>query len=105
MTARASEVSRTTKETDVRVALRVDGGGAAAIATTVPFFDHMLTLFARHGLFDLDVRAKGDTDVDFHHLVEDVGIVLGEAFRKALALDATIGERYRELSLNLGTVY
>ncbi len=84
MTARASEVARKTKETDVRVELRVDGRGEGRIATTVPFFDHMLTLFSRHGLFDLTVQAKGDTDVDFHHVVEDVGIVLGEAFRKAL---------------------
>ncbi len=84
MTARASEAARTTRETDVRVALRVDGRGEGKIATTVPFFDHMLTLFSRHGLFDLTVQAKGDTDVDFHHDVEDVGIVLGEAFRKAL---------------------
>jgi imidazoleglycerol-phosphate dehydratase len=81
---REAQVSRKTKETDVAVTLRLDGSGEGRISTTVPFFDHMLTLFARHGFFDLAVTAAGDTDVDFHHVVEDVGICLGEAFRRSL---------------------
>jgi len=81
---RRAEAARRTKETDVRVAVRLDGKGEGSIATTIPFFDHMLTLFCRHGLFDLSVTASGDTVVDFHHLVEDVGLCLGEAFRRAL---------------------
>ncbi len=88
---REATIARTTKETDVRVVLRLEGEGEGRIATTVPFFDHMLVLFARHGLFDLEVSAKGDTEVDFHHLVEDVGICLGEAFRKALGDLSGIG--------------
>jgi imidazoleglycerol-phosphate dehydratase len=82
--AREAEVARKTRETDVRVRLRLDGRGDGSSSTTVPFFDHMLDLFRRHGHFDLDVDAKGDTDVDFHHLVEDVGIVLGDAFKRCL---------------------
>lgn len=82
--AREAEVARKTKETDVRVSLRLDGSGKSGIGTTIPFFDHMLTLFSRHGLFDLSVSAAGDTGVDFHHVVEDVGLCLGEAFRRAL---------------------
>ena len=82
--ARHAEVNRVTGETDISIKLAVDGGGASKIATGIPFFDHMLTLFAKHALFDLDVRAKGDVQVDFHHTVEDVGIVLGQALAKAL---------------------
>lgn len=81
---REAQVSRKTKETDVAVTLRLDGSGEGRISTTVPFFDHMLTLFSRHGFFDLAVTAAGDTDVDFHHVVEDVGLCLGEAFRRSL---------------------
>src|SRR3972149_6188761 len=77
---REAQVVRTTKETDVRMSLRLEGTGEGQISTSVPFFDHMLTLFSRHGFFDLTVTAKGDTDVDYHHVVEDVGICLGEAF-------------------------
>ncbi|MFH1497608.1 MAG: imidazoleglycerol-phosphate dehydratase HisB [Verrucomicrobiota bacterium] len=77
-------LSRTTAETDIQLTLRVDGTGASVIETGVPFFDHMLTLFSRHGLFDLKVTCKGDVDVDYHHTVEDVGLVLGDAFKKAL---------------------
>ena len=66
------------------LSLAIDGRGAAKIDTGVAFFDHMLTLFAKHGLFDLTVKAKGDTDVDYHHTVEDVGLVLGQAFKEAL---------------------
>jgi imidazoleglycerol-phosphate dehydratase len=81
---RIATVTRKTAETDIALTLAVDGGGAAKIDTGVPFLDHMLTLFAKHGLFDLTVKAKGDTDVDYHHTVEDVGLVLGQAFKEAL---------------------
>jgi imidazoleglycerol-phosphate dehydratase len=81
---REAQVARRTKETDITLSLRLEGEGGGNISTTVPFFDHMLALFARHGGFDLSVAAKGDTEVDFHHLVEDVGICLGDAFRKSL---------------------
>ncbi|MGP9818414.1 imidazoleglycerol-phosphate dehydratase HisB [Salinarimonas sp. NSM] len=81
---RAARVDRRTSETDVSLSLALDGTGAASIATGVGFLDHMLDLLARHALFDLDVTAKGDTHVDDHHTVEDVGIALGQAFREAL---------------------
>jgi imidazoleglycerol-phosphate dehydratase len=81
---RIATIKRKTAETDITLTLAVDGQGKSNISTGVPFFDHMLTLFAKHGLFDLDVAAKGDVDVDYHHTVEDVGIVLGEAFKQAL---------------------
>jgi imidazoleglycerol-phosphate dehydratase len=81
---RYAEIHRVTGETDIFVKVAVDGSGASKIATGIPFFDHMLTLVAKHALFDLEVRAKGDTQVDFHHTVEDVGIVLGQALAKAL---------------------
>lgn len=81
---REAQIARKTKETDITVSLRLEGKGDGRISTTVPFLDHMLALFSRHGGFDLSVEAKGDTEVDFHHLVEDVGICLGEAFRKSL---------------------
>src|SRR3984957_961943 len=82
--ARHAEIHRKTGETDIFIKLAVDGSGGSKIATGIPFFDHMLTLFAKHALFDLDVRAKGDVQVDFHHTVEDTGIVLGQALAKAL---------------------
>jgi len=82
--ARIANLSRKTTETDITVKLTVDGRGAAKIDTGIPFLDHMLTLFAKHGLFDLEVKARGDVAVDYHHTVEDVGIVLGEAFKAAL---------------------
>jgi imidazoleglycerol-phosphate dehydratase len=81
---RVATVVRQTAETDIEITLAVDGRGVAKIDTGVSFFDHMLTLFAKHGLFDLTVKAKGDTDVDYHHTVEDVGLVLGQALREAL---------------------
>ena len=81
---RVATVSRKTAETDIELTLAIDGRGVAKIGTGVAFFDHMLTLFAKHGLFDLTVKAKGDTDVDYHHTVEDVGLVLGQAFKDAL---------------------
>jgi imidazoleglycerol-phosphate dehydratase len=81
---RAATVERKTRETQISVALKLDGHGAAAINTGVPFLDHMLESFARHGFFDLKVVADGDLKVDDHHTVEDVGIVLGRAFREAL---------------------
>jgi imidazoleglycerol-phosphate dehydratase len=84
-TARTATVSRKTAETDIALTLQIDGTGAAKIDTGVPFFDHMLTLFARHGLFDLSVRCQGDVAVDYHHTVEDVGLALGEAFKRALS--------------------
>lgn len=82
--ARRAEVSRTTGETKIEIVLAIDGSGEGSIQTGIPFFDHMLTLFARHGLLDLQVRAKGDIEVDLHHTVEDTGIALGQAMARAL---------------------
>lgn len=81
---RTSEVSRKTSETDISVRLNLDGEGASRVSTGIHFFDHMLILMAKHGLFDLKVRCKGDLEVDGHHTVEDVGIALGQAFDRAL---------------------
>jgi imidazoleglycerol-phosphate dehydratase len=81
---RTAVVERVTKETRIRLSLGLDGTGEAKICTSVPFLDHMLDLFSRHGLFDLQVEAQGDIDIDFHHTVEDIGIVLGEALKRAL---------------------
>ena len=81
---RQATVERRTRETDISVELRLDGSGEAHVETGIPFFDHLLDSFARHGLFDLRVRAKGDLQVDQHHTVEDVGIVLGQTLRKAI---------------------
>ncbi|KAB2642546.1 MAG: imidazoleglycerol-phosphate dehydratase HisB [Verrucomicrobia bacterium] len=83
-TPRHASRSRQTAETAIDLTLDLDGVGVAKIATGIPFFDHMLTLFARHGLFDLTVEATGDLAVDFHHTVEDIGIVLGDCLREAL---------------------
>lgn len=87
---RTARVTRTTTESDVTVELDVDGTGRATVATGVRFYDHMLASLAKHALFDLDVQAKGDTDVDAHHTVEDVAIVLGHALREALGDKAGI---------------
>src|SRR5436309_3760570 len=81
---RSAEISRKTKETDIRLALNLDGSGKSAARTGVGFFDHRLDLLARHSLIDLTVDAKGDLDVDAHHTVEDVGIVIGQAIEKAI---------------------
>ena len=81
---RAAQVSRKTKETDITAKLSLDGKGESRIGTGIHFFDHMLTLFAKHGLFDLEIACSGDLEVDGHHTVEDVGIALGEAFHQAL---------------------
>jgi len=81
---RIATVTRKTAETDIALTLAIDGRGSAKIDTGIAFFDHMLTLFAKHGLFDLTVKAKGDVAVDYHHTVEDVGLVLGSAFKEAL---------------------
>ena len=81
---RSAKVTRTTKETDIKLKLTIEGKGKSAITTGIPFMDHMLTLMAAHGFFDLTLDAKGDIEIDDHHTIEDVGIVLGEAFDKAL---------------------
>ena len=81
---RKGRIHRPTKETDIAATLNIDGHGQYQISTGIRFFDHMLELFAHHGGFDLDLKARGDLDVDQHHTVEDVGIVLGQAFEKAL---------------------
>jgi imidazoleglycerol-phosphate dehydratase len=81
---RKAAIKRKTKETDISLSLQLDGSGQYRVSTGLPFFDHMLESFAKHGLFDLDLEAKGDLEVDAHHTVEDVGIVLGQALREAL---------------------
>lgn len=82
--SRTATITRTTKETDIALSLTIDGTGQTNIDTGIPFFDHMLDAFGRHGLFDLTVKATGDLEVDAHHTVEDVGIVLGQAFTQAM---------------------
>jgi imidazoleglycerol-phosphate dehydratase len=82
--SRIAEIERNTKETQIKVRLDLDGTGASKIATGVGFFDHMLDSFARHGGFDLEVETKGDLHIDMHHTVEDTGIVIGQAFNRAL---------------------
>jgi imidazoleglycerol-phosphate dehydratase len=81
---RRAQLTRKTRETEIRIELDLDGGGSYEVSTGIPFFDHMLESFAKHGLFDLRLRAQGDLDVDLHHTVEDVGIGLGQALREAL---------------------
>lgn len=90
---RRASVSRDTKETQIALSVNLDGTGVANLATGLPFFEHMLTQIARHGLIDLDVQAKGDLEVDAHHTVEDVGIVLGQAITQAVG-DRTGIQRY-----------
>lgn len=84
MQARKATRSRKTAETSIELSLDLDGVGASSIDTGIPFFDHMLTLFSKHGLFDLSIKAEGDIEVDYHHTVEDTGITLGEAMKEAL---------------------
>jgi imidazoleglycerol-phosphate dehydratase len=90
---RSSAVSRKTNETDIQLSLGVDGSGEVSIETDVPFLNHMLDLFAKHGQFDLKVEARGDVDIDDHHTVEDIGICLGQVLREALGDKAGI-KRY-----------
>ena len=84
MTPRSATVTRDTLETQIAVSLNIDGSGRAKLDTSVPFLEHMLDQIARHGLFDIDVYCKGDTEIDDHHTVEDIGIALGQAFSQAL---------------------
>jgi imidazoleglycerol-phosphate dehydratase len=93
--ARKAKVTRKTNETDITVSINLDGKGKYKIDTSVPFIDHMLNLMAKHGHIDLEVKAKGDIEIDFHHLMEDLGIVLGEAIKKALGQKLRI-RRYGE---------
>ena len=95
---RTAEITRKTAETDIILTLDLDGTGKSAIDTGVGFLDHMMELFSRHGRFDLDIKCKGDTHVDSHHSVEDIGICLGKAFSKALA-DARGICRYSDVTL------
>ena len=95
---RTAAISRTTKETDIQVEINLDGTGKTDIDTGVPFFDHMLDAFGRHGLFDLTVHCKGDSEVDAHHTVEDCGIVLGQAIAQALGDKRGI-TRYASIAL------
>ena len=87
---RKSEVARKTRETDIFIALDLDGEGRSSIDTGIPFMNHMLELFAKHGFFDLTVRAKGDIEVDYHHTMEDLGLVLGDVLAQALGDKARI---------------
>jgi imidazoleglycerol-phosphate dehydratase len=95
---RQAEIERATSETDIQLALNLDGKGEADVDTGIGFFDHMLKSFAKHGLFDLTLRVKGDLIVDCHHTIEDVGIVLGEAIKKALGDKKSI-RRYGDIML------
>jgi len=84
MSQRTSKSSRKTAETEIDLSISLDGSGESTIETGIPFFDHMLTLFSKHGLFDLTLKVDGDIEVDFHHTIEDTGIVLGECMKEAL---------------------
>ncbi|MBI2989371.1 MAG: imidazoleglycerol-phosphate dehydratase HisB [Deltaproteobacteria bacterium] len=97
---RTAKASRKTKETEISVELNLDGSGTAEIETGIPFFNHMLEIFARHGLFDIKLRAEGDIEVDFHHTVEDVGLALGQAFKDGLGGKEGIS-RFGEASVPL----
>jgi imidazoleglycerol-phosphate dehydratase len=97
---RSAVVARKTKETDIRLDLQLDGSGRYAVKTGIPFLDHMLELFTKHGVFDLTVQARGDLEVDYHHTVEDVGLVLGQAIREALGDKAGI-KRFGEATVPL----
>lgn len=95
---RSSTIERKTAETDIKLSLNIDGTGKSSISSGCGFLDHMLTLFAKHGRFDLSVECIGDTNVDYHHTVEDIGIVLGSAFKEALGDKRGI-ERYGDIIL------
>ena len=97
---RQSTVHRRTAETDIKVSLDLDGNGVYTVHTGIPFLDHMLSMVARHGFFDLDVSASGDLEVDYHHTVEDVGICLGQAFHQAMGSKQGL-RRYAEASVPL----
>jgi len=99
-TGRSADVARKTSDTDIQLSLAVDGRGQYAVATGIPFLDHMLELFTKHGFFDLTVRASGDLEVDYHHTVEDVGLALGQALREALGDKKGI-RRFGEASVPL----
>lgn len=100
---RTAKINRKTSETDIALTLNVDGTGKYKIKTPIPFYNHMLEAFARHGLFDLEIKATGDVDVDDHHLVEDVGLCLGEAFKKAIG-DKKGMRRYGHFTLPMDEV-
>ncbi|MEY3677758.1 MAG: hypothetical protein RL351_985, partial [Actinomycetota bacterium] len=98
--SRTATLQRKTSESSIELTLNLDGTGRADISTSVPFFDHMLTAFAKHSLVDLTVKATGDTDIDVHHTVEDTAIVLGQAIKQALGDKAKIG-RYGDATVPL----
>ena len=100
MTARAATRTRTTKETEIEVSIDVDGGGTADVETGLPFFDHMLAQLGKHGGWDLRVAAKGDLEVDAHHTVEDVGILLGSCFAEAMGDKAGV-RRFADVAIPL----
>lgn len=95
---RKAIIERKTKETDIRMSLNLDGKGTYSIKTSIPFMDHMLSHVAKHGFFDLTVKARGDTEIDFHHTVEDLGIAFGQALKKALGKSMGI-RRYGEATV------
>ena len=88
--SRIGKISRVTGETDITVSINLDGEGKSNISTGIPFMDHMLNLFAKHGFFDLEISAKGDLEVDYHHTMEDLGLAMGEAFAQAVGDKAGI---------------
>lgn len=96
---RSASVSRNTNETKIEVSINLDGQGSAKLNTGIGFLDHMLDQVARHGMFDLEVTAKGDLHIDAHHTVEDVGIVLGQAFNKAIGDKKALPDMVQPLSL------
>ncbi len=100
---RVGKFARKTAETDIKVSINIDGKGISNIKTGIGFFDHMLTLFSKHGFFDLNIEAVGDLHVDFHHTVEDVGIVMGQAVKKALGQKGAI-KRYGSVTLPMDEV-
>ncbi|BCB95795.1 imidazoleglycerol-phosphate dehydratase [Dissulfurispira thermophila] len=95
---RKANITRKTKETDIAVEINLDGSGKYSINTSIPFLDHMLSLMCKHGLFDIKLKAKGDIEIDYHHTVEDVGIVIGKAIKQALG-DMEGISRYGQASL------